>query len=44
MTETGGVVVHRLGNYVYTPEEGRVYSEQLFKFIADGTLKINIHA
>lgn len=44
MTEAEGTVLHRLGNYVYTPEEGRVYSEQLFKFIADGTLKINIHA
>ncbi|KAI0711294.1 NAD-P-binding protein [Earliella scabrosa] len=32
-----------LGNYIYTPEEGRVYNAQLWKLIADGTLKINIH-
>lgn len=32
-----------LKNYVYTPEEGRVYSAQLWKLITDGTLKINIH-
>ena len=33
-----------MGNYIYTPEEGRVYNAQLWKLIADGTLKINIHA
>ena len=35
-------MARRMSNYVYTPEEGRVYGEQLFRAIADGTLKINI--
>ncbi len=33
-----------MGNYVYTPEEGRTYSTELWRLIADGTLKIRIHA
>ncbi|KAI9063529.1 NAD-P-binding protein [Trametes sanguinea] len=33
-----------LGNYVYTPEEGRRYSTELFDLIAKGELKIRIHA
>ncbi len=33
-----------MGNYVYTPEEGRRYSTELFKLIADGSLKVRIHA
>ncbi|EIW55614.1 NAD-P-binding protein [Trametes versicolor FP-101664 SS1] len=33
-----------MGNYVYTPEEGRRYSTELFKLIADGDLKVRIHA
>ncbi|KAI0635278.1 NAD-P-binding protein [Trametes polyzona] len=32
-----------LANYVYTPEEGRRYSTELFKLIANGDLKIRIH-
>ena len=27
-----------LANYMFTPEEGRKYSEELFKLVADGTL------
>ncbi|KAI0746899.1 NAD-P-binding protein [Daedaleopsis nitida] len=33
-----------LGNYVFTPEEGRKYGEELFKLVAGGTLKVTIHA
>ncbi|KAI8986772.1 NAD-P-binding protein [Trametes punicea] len=33
-----------LANYVYTPEEGRRYTTELFKLIANGDLKIRIHA
>ncbi|KAL7284114.1 NAD-P-binding protein [Trametes coccinea BRFM310] len=33
-----------LGNYVYTPEEGRHYTTELFNLIAKGDLKIRIHA
>ena len=29
-------------NYLYTPEEGRVYSKEVFAMIADGTLKVSI--
>ena len=33
-----------MGNYIYTPEESRRYTTELCRLIADGTLKINIHA
>ncbi|CDO75013.1 hypothetical protein BN946_scf184965.g15 [Trametes cinnabarina] len=33
-----------LSNYMYTPEEGRRYSTELFDLIAKGDLKIRIHA
>ena len=33
-----------MGNYIYTPEEGRVYSRQLFGLLADGALRVNVHA
>ncbi|KAI0336846.1 NAD-P-binding protein [Cubamyces sp. BRFM 1775] len=32
-----------LANYIYTPEEGRRYSTELFRLIATGDLKIRIH-
>ncbi|OBZ78424.1 putative quinone oxidoreductase [Grifola frondosa] len=32
-----------VGNYIYTPEEGRRYSTELFSLISKGTLKILIH-
>jgi NADPH:quinone reductase len=31
-----------VGNYIVTPEESYTYGTQLFNYIADGTLKINI--
>ena len=33
-----------MGNYIYTPEEGRTYITELFKLIANGTVKIHVHA
>ncbi|KAI0711151.1 NAD-P-binding protein [Cerioporus squamosus] len=33
-----------LANYVYTPEEGRTYTTELWRLVANGTLKIRIHA
>ncbi|KAI0827025.1 NAD-P-binding protein [Trametes gibbosa] len=33
-----------LANYVYTPEEGRRYSAQLFGLLASGQLKVQVHA
>ena len=33
-----------MGNYIYTPEESRRYTAELCRLIADGTLKIRIHA
>ncbi|RPD65638.1 NAD-P-binding protein [Lentinus tigrinus ALCF2SS1-7] len=33
-----------VGNYIYTPEESRRYTTELGRLIADGTLKIRIHA
>lgn len=35
--------LHRMANYIYTPEEARYYSEKLFGYISSGVLKINIH-
>jgi len=32
-----------MNNYIVTAEEGFHYSAELFKLIADGTLKINVH-
>ncbi|RPD65639.1 NAD-P-binding protein [Lentinus tigrinus ALCF2SS1-7] len=31
-------------NYLYTAEEGRTYTAELFRLIADGRLKVRIHA
>jgi NADPH2:quinone reductase len=31
-----------MANYMYTPEEGRFYTEEVFGMISDGTLKIAI--
>ena len=36
--------MYSLENYIYTPEEGRTYITELFKLIANGTVKINVHA
>jgi len=32
-----------MGNYTYTPEEGRLYSSELFRFASDGKLKVLVH-
>lgn len=34
----------RLANYVYTPEEGRRYSTELYKLLASGELNVRVHA
>lgn len=33
----------RMGNYIYTPEEGRLYSSELFRLAAEGKLKVQVH-
>lgn len=32
-----------MGNYVYTPEEARLYTSELFRFVSEGKLKVQIH-
>ncbi|KAH9835222.1 NAD-P-binding protein [Rhodofomes roseus] len=32
-----------MGNYVYTAEEGRFYSSELFRFSSEGKLKVQVH-
>lgn len=32
-----------LPQYIHTPEEGRVYSKELFELIGQGLVKINIY-
>ncbi|KZT70507.1 NAD(P)-binding protein [Daedalea quercina L-15889] len=32
-----------MGNYIYTPEEGRLYSSELFRLSAEGKLKVQVH-
>ena len=41
---TNAPTIFRFGNYIYTPEEGRRYITELFSLIANGKLKIRIHA
>lgn len=32
-----------MGNYIYTPEEGRLYTSELFSLVSEGKLKVEIH-
>ena len=32
-----------MGNYIYTPEEGRLYTSELFRLVSEGNLKVQVH-
>lgn len=32
-----------LTNYIYTPEEARLYTTELFRFVSEGKLKVQVH-
>ena len=36
-------VLCRMGNYIYTPEEGRLYTSELFRLVSEGKLKVQVH-